>query len=170
MSGADKYPFVTGIAREYGGRLKRFLRQRTRNPSDIPDLAQEVYLRLLRAPHHEDIRSPEAYLFTIASHVIQQHAQKQVTTPMSLDMIERLAEESLPGSNEPPAVLETHQLVDRLERLLEGMPPRMAIALLMQRVGGHTIEEIARELGVAEITVKKYLAEALLRCRAGGAP
>ena len=62
MSALDKHRFVTGIAREYGGRLKRFLRHRTRNAADVPDLAQEVFMRLLRAPHHEEIRSPEAYL------------------------------------------------------------------------------------------------------------
>lgn len=170
MSGADKHRFVSGIAKEYGGRLRRFLRQRARNASDVPDLAQEVFLRLLRAPHHEEIRSPEAYLFTIASHVIQQHQQKQVATPMSLDMIERLTEQPLPDSSEPPAKLELHQLAERVERMCDGMPPRMAMALLMQRVGGHSIEEIAQELGVAQITVKKYIAEALLRCRSGGLP
>lgn len=170
MSTPDKHRFVAGIAREYGGRLKRFLRHRARNAADVPDLAQEVFLRLLRAPHHEEIRSPEAYLFTIANHVIQQHHTKQVAMPMSLDMIDRLAERSLPGSSEPPAKLELHQLADRLEYMLDQMPPRMAMALLMQRVGGHSIEEIARELGCAQITVKKYIAEALVRCRAGGAP
>jgi len=170
LSTPEKHRFVAGIAKEYGGRLKRFLRHRARNAADVPDLAQEVFLRLLRVPHHEEIRSPEAYLFTIASHVIQQHQTKQVATPMPLDMIERLVERSLPGAIEPPAKLEMHQLVDRLEQLLDQMPPRMAIALLMQRVAGHSIEEIACELGCAEITVKKYIAEALLRCRAGGTP
>jgi RNA polymerase sigma factor (sigma-70 family) len=170
LSTPDKHRFVAGIAREYGGRLKRFLRHRARNAADVPDLAQEVFLRLLRAPHHEEIRSPEAYLFTIASHVIQQHHTKQVATPMPLEMIERLAEEPHARSSEPPAKLEMRQLADRLESLLDGMPPRMAMALLMQRIGGHSIEEIAQELGCAQITVKKYIAEALLRCRAGGAP
>jgi DNA-directed RNA polymerase specialized sigma24 family protein len=73
LSTPEKYSFVAGIAEKYGGRLKRLLRLRARNAADVQDLAQEVFLRLLRAPHHEEIRSPEAYLFTIASHVIQQH-------------------------------------------------------------------------------------------------
>ena len=49
-------------------------------------------MRHLGAPHHDEIRSPEAYLITIASHVVQQHHQKRVATPMPLEMIERLAE------------------------------------------------------------------------------
>lgn len=73
MSAPDRGRFVSGMDKKYGGRLRRFLRLRVRDASDVPDLAQEVFLRLLRAPSHEDIRSPEAYLFTIASHVVQQH-------------------------------------------------------------------------------------------------
>ena len=45
------------------------------------------------------------------------------------------------------------------------LPPRVARALLLHRLGGHSIAEIAGELGCAEITVKKYLARALLHCR-----
>jgi RNA polymerase sigma factor (sigma-70 family) len=166
LSTTDRHRFVTGIAKEYGGRLKRFLRLRLPNAADVPDLAQEVFLSLLRAPNHENIRSPEAYLFTIASHIVQQHHQRRMASPAPLDWIERLAEVPLSSSDEPPAKIELHQRVELLERHLDDMPPRMAMVLLMHRVAGHTIEEIARELGVAEITVKKDLAKALLRCRA----
>jgi hypothetical protein len=34
---------------------------------------QEVYLRLLRVEDHETIRNPQAYLYTIANHVLYQH-------------------------------------------------------------------------------------------------
>jgi len=39
---------------------------RVRNIADVPDITQEVYLRMLRVPNVESIRSPEAYLFTVA--------------------------------------------------------------------------------------------------------
>ena len=166
MNTPDKHRFVAGIAKEYGGRLKRFLRLRLSNAADVPDLAQEVFLSLLRVPNHEDIRSPEAYLFTVASHIVQQHHLRHAATLVPMDWIERLAEQPLASSDEPPAKLELHQLVEHLEGLLDAMPPRMAMALVMHRVAGNTVAEIARELDVAEITVKKYLAKALLICRA----
>ena len=166
MSTPDKHRFVAGIAEKYGGRLKRYLRLRLTNSADVPDLAQEVFLSLLRVPNHEDIRSPEAYLFTVASHIVQQHHQRSVQSPAPLDWIERLGEIPLSSSDEPPAKIEIHQRMVLLERTLDEMPPRMAMALVMHRVAGHTIEEIARELKIAEITVKKDLAKALVRCRA----
>ena len=62
--------FVAAMAARYGPGPRRFLAVRLRNADDVPDLAQEVFLRLLRVEWYESIRSPEAYLFTIASHVV----------------------------------------------------------------------------------------------------
>jgi hypothetical protein len=66
--------FVATVAAQYGRRLRAFLAARLRNSADIADLAQEVFLRLLRVDAHEQIRNPEAYLLTVASHVIHQHS------------------------------------------------------------------------------------------------
>lgn len=60
--------FVADIAAKHGRRLRRYLAVRLRNATDVADLAQEVFLRLLRVDRHDKIRSPESYLFTIASH------------------------------------------------------------------------------------------------------
>src|SRR5215472_10670337 len=78
--------FVAEIASRYGLRLRHFFPQRLRNRADAPDLAQEVFLRLMRVEHHESIRSPEAYLFTVATHVLHQHTLRQSATPVSVDI------------------------------------------------------------------------------------
>ncbi len=165
MNASDKHSFVAGLAVQYGNRLRQFLRLRLGNRSDVPDLAQEVFLRLLRVPNHEDIRSPEAYLFTIASHVIHQHHQKQSTAPASLEWLVSFAGATLASSEDLTAKAETAQRLEHLERMLDQLPPRVAQALLLHRLAGHSIAEIAGQLGVAEITVKKYLARALVHCR-----
>lgn len=161
----EKRQFVAGLAAKYSDRLRRFLKFRLRNSSDVPDLAQEVFIRLLRVPHHEDIRSPEAYLFTVATHVVQQHQQKQVAVSAPLEWIEALSEAATSPGNDPPAQAELHQRLDRFERSLDELPPRVAMAFIMHRLGGHSIEHIAQDLGIAQITVKKYIARALVHCR-----
>src|ERR1700680_1183087 len=84
--------FVATIAARYGQRLRRFLAVRLRNADHLPDVAQEVYLRLLRVEGYESIRSPEAYLFTIASHVIHQHAVRRSSESVSVDITEVFSE------------------------------------------------------------------------------
>lgn len=159
------HDFVAGIASRYGDRLRRFLKLRLANVADVPDLAQEVFMRLLRVQNHEDIRSPEAYLFTVASHVVHQHSQKQAATPESVDITDVFTGLQLASGDDPSAVLESSQRLQELERALQLLPPRVAMTLLLHRLVGKSIEEIALELGVAEITAKKYLAKALLHCR-----
>ena len=167
---AGKHSFVAGMAAKYSGRLRRFLRLNLANASDVPDLAQEVFMRLLRVRYHEDIRGPEAYLFTVASHVVQQHAQRQVRVPESLDILQEFADPAIAAPDDPTAQSELQERLHHLERTLDELPPRVAMALVMHRLAGYSIEEIARELGVAQITVKKYLARALLHCRTRKTP
>ena len=66
--------FVASVALRYGRELRRFLSIHLRDVDDVPDMAQKVYLRLLRVKNEEAIRDPEAYLFMVASEVLQQHS------------------------------------------------------------------------------------------------
>ena len=161
----QRHIFVTAIAARYGRRLRRFLSARLRNAADMPDLAQEVFLRLLRVDNHEAIRSPEAYLFTVASHVLHQHALRQSAIPPSLDITELFTELQLISGEDPAERAETDQRVRELERALAQLPAHVSTTLLLHRFAGFSIEEIGKQLGVARPTAKKYLAQALAHCR-----
>src|SRR6202050_5981982 len=51
-------------------------RRRAGSPADIDDIAQEVFLRLLRYDRSELIDYPQAYLFKIASNVSAEWAMR----------------------------------------------------------------------------------------------
>jgi len=65
--------FVADLAARHGSRLRRYLAARLRNASDVGDLAQEIFLRLLRVERHDLIRQPESYLFTIAGSALRRY-------------------------------------------------------------------------------------------------
>jgi RNA polymerase sigma factor (sigma-70 family) len=161
----DKNRFISSIASQYGRRLRRFLSVRLRNPADVPDLAQEVFLRLLRVDRRDAIRSPEAYLFTVASHVIHQHTLRQSAVPPTVDIEDVFAELHALPTDDPESRADTQQRIDALTKVLEKLPPALSAALILHRFEGLSIEEIGRKLGVARPTAKKYLARALLYCR-----
>src|ERR1700724_2043623 len=77
----DAQALIERLVASHGDQLRRFLLARVRNISDVPDITQEVYLRMLRVPNVDSIRSPEAYLFTVAQHVLQQHTLKSAALP-----------------------------------------------------------------------------------------
>jgi RNA polymerase sigma-70 factor (ECF subfamily) len=157
--------FVATIAARYGSRLRRFLAVRLRNADDVPDLAQEVFLRLLRVEGYESIRSPEAYLFTVASHVIHQHAMRRSSESVSVDITEVLSELRTSASDDPLDQAAHAQQIDELERILAHLPVRVATALVLHRVAGYSVQEVGDELGVSRETAKKYLARAVEHCR-----
>jgi RNA polymerase sigma factor (sigma-70 family) len=164
-----KQNFVSSIATRYGDRLRSFLSRRLRNDADAPDLAQEVFLRLMRVEHHESIRSPEAYLFTVASHVLHQHALKQSATPISVDITDLFSELELTSPDDPATRADVQQRMEHLERSLKELPPKVSTTLMLHRFAGYSIEEIGKQLGVARPTAKKYLARALTHVRAAEA-
>lgn len=165
MQKEARYTFVSEIASRYGRRLHQFFTQRLRNRADAPDLAQEVFLRLMRVEHHETIRSPEAYLFTVASHVLHQHALRQASTPASVDISEVFAELQLTSNDDPLARADAQQRLEQIGRSLAELPPKVSSTLQLHRFAGLSIQEISRELGVSRPAAKKYLARALTRCR-----
>ena len=161
----DPKGFVATIAAQYGRRLRRFLSVRLRNVHDVPDVAQEVFLRLLRVDRADVIRNPEAYLFTVASHVLQQHTLKRSADPVFVDIIDAAADLTTSASEDPAARVDNAARIDILEQTLQRLPPRVGAALVMHRVGGYTVQEIADHMGVARETVKKYLIRAAEHCR-----
>ena len=165
MERESRHTFVTTIANRYGERLRRFFSFRLRNTTDAADLAQEVFLRLMRVERPETIRSPEAYLFTVASHVLHQHTLRQANAPASINILDVFAELQLTSGDDPVARVEGQQKLAELEYALRGMPAKNSTALLLHRLGGLSIEEIARKLGVSRPAAKKYLARALVDCR-----
>jgi RNA polymerase sigma factor (sigma-70 family) len=162
----DKRAFVAQIEKQHGASLRRFLASRLRNAAaDLPDLAQEVFLRLLRAKRHDTIRSPEAYLITIASHVLHQHALGESTQPDSVKAWEVEMQEPAGWESDPLIQVDLQQRIARLESSLKRLSPRAQATLVMHRRDGLSLDQIGRELGVSRSMAKKYLAQALAHCR-----
>jgi RNA polymerase sigma factor (sigma-70 family) len=157
---------LTGLAREHGARLRRFLAARLRRArADVPDLVQEVYLRLLRVPSAQTIRDPRAYLYTVALHVLHQHTLALSARPASERAENILAElESRSGDN-PEVKVEALEDLERFDRILDELPPLLKTVFVLHRQYGYSREEIAAQLGLTVFAVKKYFAQALAHCR-----
>lgn len=158
--------FVSVIERDHGRALRRFLAARMRHATaDVPDLMQEVFLRLLRVPDYEAIRNPRAYLYTIASHVLHQYALRQTATIKHAELMDISAELEASLDSDPAETVELTQRFEKLERGLEQFSPRAYATLIMYRCEGATLEQIGQRLGVSRVMVKKYLVKAMTYCQ-----
>jgi RNA polymerase sigma factor (sigma-70 family) len=162
----SKQAFVADLERRHGSRLRRFLASRLRSAAaDASDLVQEVFLRLLRIDRHETIRSSESYLFTIAFHVLHQHALRRSATPETMDVAALVEELASGPDNDPAGRAETQQRLEALQGALQELSPKAQAVLLLHRRDGYSLEEIGTQLGVSRAMAAKYLAKALLHCR-----
>lgn len=161
----DKQELVETLAVRYGQRLRRFLRTRARNRADVPDMVQEVYLRLLRVTHHEMIRAPEAYLFTVAQHVARQQALQLAKEQDRVDLNAMLEELRSGPDGAPDLEASAAQSLTILQKTLTTLSPNVQSTFLLHRRDGLTIDEVSAQLGVSRPMAKKYLVKALVRFR-----
>lgn len=164
MGVEDKNEMVAQLAADQGPRLRQFLRRRVRNAADIPDLIQEVFLRLLRVPHHESIRSPEAYLMTIARHVALQH-RLEAAPQNAVDLEAVLADLRSCNAADPALEVTAEQCREALEETLRGMAPKVQATFLLHRRDGLTMDRVSERLGISRPMAKKYLVKALVQFR-----
>lgn len=162
----DKNAFVADLERQHGQRLRRFLASRLRHSAaDVQDLVQEIFLRLLRIDHHETIRSSEAYLFTVAFHVLHQHVLRRAAVPESVEITALIDQMESAPENDPAARVETQQQIEELQGALQQLSPKAQAVLLLHRRDGYSLEEIGVQLGFSRAMAAKYLSKALLHCR-----
>jgi RNA polymerase sigma factor (sigma-70 family) len=165
MSAEAARALITGLVASHGVKLRRFLLLKLRNAADVPDILQEVYLRMLRVPNVESIRSPEAYLFTVAQHVVQQHGLKQSATPPSVELSEMLNSARAVPDVDPVLDLDAQQCLEQLQAELDRLSPKLRATFLLHRRDGLSLEEIAQRLGTSLPMVKKNLMQALVQLR-----
>jgi RNA polymerase sigma-70 factor (ECF subfamily) len=134
-------------------------------PADVHDLMHEVYLRLLRMPKHEAVRNPQAYLFTVAHHVLYEHRMRQSAAPQAVEISDLLSEVEAYVSHDPLDQLAARQQLEVIDKSLRQLSPRVHATFVLHRRFGFSLQEIAQHFGVSQPMVKKYLAKAVLHCK-----
>jgi len=121
--------------------------------SDIDDLVQETFARLLRAREAGPIASPRGLLFATARNAARDLFRRRAvanTVPIA----------EIDGScvfDEAPGVAESvsrRQETDLLAAAIADLPPRNREVLVLRKFENLSHREIARRRGIAEHTVE----------------
>jgi RNA polymerase sigma-70 factor (ECF subfamily) len=160
-----KRVFVEKLFAEHRRALQAYFHRRIKTKSEAPDLAQEVYVRMLRVSDPEAIRNPQLYLYTVASNLVKEHAVLDRRQVGQLDIDDASVQQLLGELPSLDSQLEANEMAGRLVATLEQLPGRWRTALILQYRYDLSYQEIADRLGVSCNMVKKYLAQGLGRCR-----
>lgn len=132
-------------------------------PSDIDDLVQESYMRLLRLREQGRMRSSRGLLFTIArnaSHDLFRRRGSAATIPITEKDGQRVLDDT-PG---PAEVVSRWQEIELLSAAIETLPERCRAVFILRQFENLSHHEIAARLGIAVHTVESQLTKALHRC------
>jgi RNA polymerase sigma factor (sigma-70 family) len=148
--------FAASVLGLYQNHLHRFLVRRLRNDQDAKDLAQEVYLRLLRVDDAKQIQEPLAYLYRTAANVASEFLMRRQRERVHFDT------ELLEQRGEHPSELWPDELPDRLDterafqHALSQLPPLYQSIFLLRLRDGLSYADIGIQLEISAHTVKKY--------------
>jgi RNA polymerase sigma factor (sigma-70 family) len=166
MSVANPKPsLVERLFAEHGGALQAFFQRRIRSKAEASDLAQEVYLRMLRVRDPEAIRSPVSYLYTVANNLLKKHAVLDRRQATGIDIDEAATHAQLETSPAFDGDFDAAQRVARLRVVLGQLSPKCQAAVALRFTEGLSYREVATRLGVSPEMVRKYVAQALAHCR-----
>lgn len=161
--GESRAQLIARLFREHNESLVGFLAARLRSREEALEVAQEAYARMLNLDESNAVSFLRAFLFKTASNIA-------IDRMRSRDRRQQLREASLfEEFREPPTPERTlvgEQEVAIIERTLDGLPPKCRRAFLLSRIHGLEPAEIARQMEVAERTVRHYILQGLLQCRA----
>jgi RNA polymerase sigma-70 factor (ECF subfamily) len=164
MTGENR-PLVERIYAQYRGRLRSFLYGRVRRDSVAAELAQEVYLRLLRVRDLNEIHNLEAYLFTVARNLATEYQIKESATRNAMDIDDPAVQDQIIDPPNLAEQLDDERHLARMWKVLTELPRKCQDTVVLRLRYGLSYEEIGQKLDISTNMVKKYLSQALAHCR-----
>ena len=164
-AGTSRDFILSRLAKTYGQALGRFFERRVSVKADVPDLVQDVFLRLSRMPDPAAIEKPEHFLFVTAANVLKDRARREGVRGAGLH--DEILDDTLPGSDIPPdRVLESREAAARLQAVLRELPQRTRDVFVLRVLEGLKMADVARALAISTRAAEKHQAKALARVTA----
>lgn len=140
------------LMRDYGRLVFSIAYSVLRNPQDAEDVAQEVFLRLMRYRYRlAFVHNERMFLGRMARTAALDHRRRQR---------ERVSIEGLAEPAEPARDHSHEEALSLLMMLMRSLPATLRDALELGQVEGLTSEEMAKILGIPASTVRSRLLQA----------
>jgi RNA polymerase sigma factor (sigma-70 family) len=131
--------------------------------AEVDDLAQEVFLRLLRYSDDIAVENPQGYLFRIAANVANEWRDRsRVRQPHDRSWLDEL---QIDPADQPDNTVFQNRVSKHLQTAVDRLPKRQREVLLLHVNEGLTYKEIADRLNVTYRIVLRDLTRAYATLR-----
>lgn len=135
--------------------LKAYLRSSFPSVRDVDDVVQEAYLRIWKARARHPIHSAKAFLFRIARHLALDSVKRdrRFVGEAGCDFAAHVVLDSSPNAAE---VALTQDLLGHLSDALVAIPARYRNVVVLHKLKGMPLKEVASHLNLTLRTTEKY--------------
>lgn len=159
--GQDEATRWENVMRRFGPPLRGYFANRVRNPADIDDLVQEVFVQLLQRSSGGPIEHVQQYLFQVASNVLCDQGRRRKARHQDQHEEYDEAVHAVPTEISMERIVIGEEDMDRVARLLQQLPQRTRDVFFLRSMRQRKHEEIASMLGISKRAVQKHMANAL---------
>lgn len=154
-------PRIRQLSETYLKDLTEGIRDRFGNgPPDPEDVAQEAFSRVLEMDNTASIRNLKGYLWRTARNLIFD-AGKASRARERYDFEVEEIFFPLRGDNcSPENVISAKEQLSAINTVLRNMPEKQRRAIVLYRIEGMTLEEVARRLRISRTSVSNHIAKA----------
>jgi RNA polymerase sigma-70 factor (ECF subfamily) len=140
--------------------LTRYLRRNWRDANELPDLRQEVYVRVYESAKGRIPASASAFLFTAARNLLIDRARRaqivSIETLADLDIADLVADELTPERHAGGRAD-----LQLLQEAMNELPARCREVVQLRKIDGMSQREVAAHMGIQEDTVEKQIAKGM---------
>ncbi|MDT9600662.1 RNA polymerase sigma factor [Sphingosinicella rhizophila] len=151
---------LDALARRHTAPLRRYFERRVSNREDVPDLVQDVLMRLARLEDLSTLEQPEHYLFRTASSALRDQLRKDATHHRRAHVA--FDAEAHGGSDfSPERVLAGRQALAAVHATLRTLPERTRDIFVLRMFEEQKTAEVAAAIGISTRAVESHYARAL---------
>lgn len=141
--------------------LYRYLKGLLRSREEASEILQETYLRLLRQPSFDHVRTgARAYLFQTATNLARDFFRRRTLRGIDAEL-ETGGPDAPHWESGPELALEADQVAATIVDSLEELDAEVREALLLYRFRGLAHQDIAARMRLSVRTIERYIREGL---------
>lgn len=146
------------------GELRGYLYPRVNQHSDVDDIVQESFRRIVEVKRSQPIPSPKGLLFTIAKNLLKDFFRKKSNSRTSF-VAEMEDLSVIDNETTPNDVASIQDEIKVLREAIQSLPPKCKKILILRKMENLSQKAIAERLNVSVHTVETQLTRGLKKCQ-----